>query len=38
MHTFPSVANGNYVVVVVGYTNDVNFQFDFTSVSVPGGS
>ena len=38
MHTFTSVANGDYVVVVVGYTNDVNFQFDFTSVSVPGGS
>jgi hypothetical protein len=38
MHTFTSVANGDYVVVVVGYTNDVNFQFVFTPVSVPGGS
>ena len=38
MHTFPDVANGGYVVVVVGYTNDVNFQFVFTLVSVPGGS
>ena len=38
MHTFTGVANGDYVVVVVSYTNDVNFQFDFTSVSVAGGS
>ena len=30
MHTFTSVANGDYVVVVVGYTNDANFQFVFT--------
>ena len=34
-HTFPNVANGGYVVVVVSYTNSFDFQFVFTPVSVP---
>ena len=35
MHTFPNVANGGYVVVVVSYDNSFDFQFVFTPVSVP---
>ena len=35
MHTFPNVANGGYVVVVVSYDNSFDFQFVFTSVNVP---
>ena len=35
MHTFPNVANGAYVVVVVSYNSSFDFQFVFTSVSVP---
>jgi hypothetical protein len=34
-HTFPNVANGGYVVVVVSYDNSFDFQFVFTPVSVP---
>ena len=37
-HIFPNVDSGDYVAVVVGYTNDIDFLFAFTLVTVPGGS
>ena len=33
--TFPNVANGGYVVVVVSFDNSFDFQFVFTLVNVP---
>ena len=34
-YTFPNVANGGYVVVVVSFDNSFDFQFVFTPVNVP---